>query len=461
MTRHFTRASNQSFEASSLTLPAPPYTIACHFNLDTLQDVEALWAIDDVTTGYDFVAVTAAGVLRDQITDNSTCTISGVVAGKWHTAVLVCAATNSRTIYLDGKPGTTNTNTESRTFTHLLFGGYGSSNASDGIVATPAIWNCALIPSEVLAFASGVHPTRIRPANLWMPPGNFDALMAGGPVMQSRRGAFAFTNNNAVGISNLAPPVEPEFLPRRRRRLASGAAGRVASIAVTEANDTAALVALHSGSLLASLVEANDSASISAHVRHLISIAATEAADSAAIVASSGIVSLKIPVIAPYKSDDTIGTKTLQVYVFSGGSLVTQGSAQTTGFTALPNITNGWMVTVNVVANGGFGDFCGLAVFSNITPSSGSQNARAVPLYSTPRSFPSSINIVAVKQFDDADTIVTPGYQLYDIDRNAVGSHVTSGIVAPAGTSKCYATKLTLTPDAYGGTQNWIEWDSG
>lgn len=188
------------------------------------------------------------------------------------------------------------------------------------------------------------------------------------------------------------------------------------------------------------------------------------AAAKASVGAASGVgtatglngVALNIGVIAPYLTTDTIGTKTLQVYHFppGGGSLVAWGSAQTTGFVAIPGITNGWMVNVSVLSDGAYGDFCGVAVFSNINGS----DKRAVPLYSPPQSVPASLNLIAFEQYALSDT-PTPGYQLYDINGSAVGGHVLSGIVAVPGVTNCYAALVTTTPDAHYGSFNFIKWD--
>jgi hypothetical protein len=110
-----------------------------------------------------------------------------------------------------------------------------------------------------------------------------------------------------------------------------------------------------------------------------------------------------ILVIAPYLTTDTIGTKSYQIGTISGGVL-TFGSAVTTGFTAIPNITNGWWTTVTVVPNGTYGDFTGIARFSNINGS----NYRAIELYSPPTALPVNLVIDKIAPFSTSETTEAP-----------------------------------------------------
>lgn len=165
--------------------------------------------------------------------------------------------------------------------------------------------------------------------------------------------------------------------------------------------------------------------------------------------------SINILVRAPYLSTDTIGTKSVQVYDIESGVLTAVGSAQTSGFSAVPNIANGWNVTIPVVPNGDHGDFAGIAVFSNINGTS----KAAVELYSPPTSAPAILVQCKIAPFSSLDTIGTPGYRLYDSVGSAIGAHETSGILAITGITNGYVTKLTLTPDGALGFQGSIVWD--
>lgn len=172
-------------------------------------------------------------------------------------------------------------------------------------------------------------------------------------------------------------------------------------------------------------------------------------------VTPNEITTVDILVRCPYVPTDTLGTKTVQVYDIQGGVLTAVGGAVTTGFSAIPNVTNGWTVKLALEPNGAYGDFAGIAVFSNIN---GSGKA-AVELYSPPSEDPASLVQCKIAPFRESDTIGTPGYQLYDSSGSTVGSHVTAGILAISGVTNGYVTKLTLTPDANNGFQGSILWD--
>lgn len=158
---------------------------------------------------------------------------------------------------------------------------------------------------------------------------------------------------------------------------------------------------------------------------------------------------------APYLTTDSIGTKQFRLYTVVGGVQTAVGGLVTTGFTAIPNITNGWRVKVRVAPNGSYGDFYGFAVFENINGS----GKRAVCVNSPPTSTPLSLNVCRVAPFLAIDPIGTPGYQVYDADGNTVGSHTTSGIASISGVTNGYAANITLTPDATNGFQGDITWD--
>lgn len=157
----------------------------------------------------------------------------------------------------------------------------------------------------------------------------------------------------------------------------------------------------------------------------------------------------------PYLSTDTIGTKSVQLYGIVAGVLTAIGSAITTGFYAIPNVTNGWNVLLQVTPNGAFGDFAGIAVFSNIN---GSEKA-AVEVYSPPTSSPSALVQCKIAPFRAADTIGTPGYQLYSSTGAAIGSRVTAGILPVSGVTNGYVARISLTPDALKGFQGSVLWD--
>jgi hypothetical protein len=158
---------------------------------------------------------------------------------------------------------------------------------------------------------------------------------------------------------------------------------------------------------------------------------------------------------APYLSTDLIGTKQFRIYTVVAGVQSAVGGLVTTGFNTIPNVANGWMVRVQAAPNGSYGDFYGIAVFENINGSA----KRAVELYSPPTSTPLALNVCKRAPFLATDPISTPGYQVYDANGAAVGSHVTTNIAPISGVTNGYAANITLSPDATKGFQGCIVWD--
>jgi len=96
--------------------------------------------------------------------------LTAYTVGQWHHVAGVYPATNSRTVYLDGVAGNTETTnlasaSAGRTAIGALYKNVGS-NFFDGRVAEVGIWNVALTAVEITALSRGVSPRRIRPESL-------------------------------------------------------------------------------------------------------------------------------------------------------------------------------------------------------------------------------------------------------------------------------------------------------
>ncbi len=285
---------------------------------------------------------------------------------------------------------------------------------------------------------------------------------------------FTFTAANAVGTSvasGASNSVTPSTVPDAPTigTASVGNASASVSFAAPVSNGGATITGYTAtsspGGITASVSQAGSGAitvtGLTNGTPYTFTVHATNLNGNSAESGSSNSVTpaavVSILVRAPYLSSDALGAKTFQVYEILAGVLTAVGGAVTSGFTAIPNITNGWWVDVSVIPNGAYGDFAGIAVFSNIN---GSGKA-AVELYSPPTSTPTSLVIDKIAPYLSTDTISTPGYQLYDITGNVSGSHVTAGILAISGITNGYVTKLTLTPDANHGAQYGILWDGG
>ncbi len=157
----------------------------------------------------------------------------------------------------------------------------------------------------------------------------------------------------------------------------------------------------------------------------------------------------------PYLTTDTLGTKSYQLYDGDGNAI---GSAVTTGFVDIGDITNAWWVLIPVSSNDGVGGFNGLIRYANIN---GSTYA-AEELNSRPPTAQTSFIICKKAPFLTTDTVITPQYKIYDSAAASWGSWITAGIWAiPGGPTNGYAAKITRTADSRGGVQDGIKWYTG
>ncbi len=157
---------------------------------------------------------------------------------------------------------------------------------------------------------------------------------------------------------------------------------------------------------------------------------------------------------APYLTTDTIGTKSYQLYDGDGNAV---GSAVTTGFVDIGDITNAWWVLIPVTSNDNAGGFNGVIRYANIN---GTDYA-AEELNSRPPTAQTSFIICKKAPFLTTDVVVTPQYKIYDSVAGAYGSWVTTGIWAIPSVTNGYAAKITRTADSRGGVQDGIKWFTG
>jgi len=156
--------NNHSITASGLSLPRP-FTIACWFN-PTSVTTRGLFRIIETTHRCGELLVNGSGACIFQQVGSSiqTATSSNTYsANTWAHACGVSAASNSRTVYLDGT-GTSNS------------GNLGTLNNATNIeigwsffsgrLAECGIWDIALTADDVASLAKGYTCDRVRPENL-------------------------------------------------------------------------------------------------------------------------------------------------------------------------------------------------------------------------------------------------------------------------------------------------------
>lgn len=170
--------SSSYMQATSTPVTAEPFTMVCWFNPTNVSTDGALMAIGNSAgsnrfqmnmngaTGGDTIAISSVGA--STATTNST---NLFTANTWHHAAAVCTSTTSRTIYLNGVQGNTNTTPVTIAGVNNIIVGARYNGGTRGFfantkVAEVAIWNLALTTDEILSLSKGFAPYLIRPSNL-------------------------------------------------------------------------------------------------------------------------------------------------------------------------------------------------------------------------------------------------------------------------------------------------------
>lgn len=177
--RNFVAASSQYGNSASFTGATDyPMTLAVWANPTVTNVAAGIIAVNSPTTSRAGISCGAGGSLAAFCSDSSGVTASSSFTnasawtpGVWAHACAVFAATNSRSIYING------TLSASDTATNLLAGAdrvvigmriaSGSPGAYfSGVLAEAAVWNVALSAPEIASLAAGFKPNRVRPQNL-------------------------------------------------------------------------------------------------------------------------------------------------------------------------------------------------------------------------------------------------------------------------------------------------------
>jgi hypothetical protein len=179
--------------------------MACWFNTDNVTQLRALLTLTQATATIVYETLYIAGnvagdpirVLSNANAISITST-SGVTQGQWHHGCFVAAATNSRTVYLDGG----NSATSSSSFTPSGINTFNigcfldlSTEFFDGRMAEIGVWNVGLNASEVASLADGMTCDKVRPQSLvFYAPLVRDLIDA--------KGGLTITNNNTATVAD-------------------------------------------------------------------------------------------------------------------------------------------------------------------------------------------------------------------------------------------------------------------
>lgn len=171
MARFYVAASSQYSIGTPLVGQNTPYTFACWFSATSYPASASYICAYQVSSSQAFRIGESGGNMYAQQYDGSsagTSLIARPAAGAYHHLAGVFTSSASRTVYLDGVAGATNTTAVIENWTpgSMFLATDGVGGFLNGALAECAIWNVALDAGEVLGLAKGVCPMNIRPQSL-------------------------------------------------------------------------------------------------------------------------------------------------------------------------------------------------------------------------------------------------------------------------------------------------------
>ncbi len=196
----FANASSQYLIGGSAPVTAVPLTISAWFRITTDGGSGVICAVGDATTHCRLGV--AAGQIQALAQGSSTgislTTGSVTVAGGWAHCAAVFPGNASRTAYLNGVSGTTNTTIVTQNaFNETLIGARRITTLGQfigGHIAEVGVWNATLTDEEIAGLAKGFRCRMIRPQSL-----RFDLRMI--RDLQDLSRALAMTNTNGATVS--------------------------------------------------------------------------------------------------------------------------------------------------------------------------------------------------------------------------------------------------------------------
>ena len=210
MAYNFVRASLQHL-IGSLNINASPCTVSYWGNAAVNTLALGSFSISDSTGNEAIRSFFAGNLAGDPVNigpiDNGvggagSNSLSAFSTNTWHHVGGILNSTTSRTVYLDGVAGTTNTVSSDPTgLTTIVIGGImvNSSPGSrfDGFLSEFGVWNTALTVGEIISLSKGFSPKKVRPQSLrfYAPLIRTAANYIGGVILANQNSPTAVSHN--------------------------------------------------------------------------------------------------------------------------------------------------------------------------------------------------------------------------------------------------------------------------
>lgn len=158
--------SNDRLEFASAPVSAPPLTMACWANPDSVSAAIMIALSNSSSEGNRYQLGVLSGSVLSSALPGADATKSGAVTGQWQHFASVQASLSSRIAYLDGVAGTESTVTATTTGVNATRIGAILGAWFNGRIAEVGIWSAALTQAEIASLAKGISPKLVRPSSL-------------------------------------------------------------------------------------------------------------------------------------------------------------------------------------------------------------------------------------------------------------------------------------------------------
>lgn len=309
------RASSQYAEATSSCLGSgtlTTFTLAGWYKPSSIANGTVIGIGRSSTAPYIAMGMDGSGLVFIEVSDGSGVNVTGgtLSNGVWAHIGGVQASATSRTAYLNGAAGTTNTTSKTpsgldrTTIGGLVLNGSRLSFAG-GDIGECSVWNVALTTAEMLMLAAGMSPLCVRPQSLVF----YAPLTQATSPEQDLRGSLALTFG-AAG----AAPTKATSHPRVFKPISTATvlvpSSTITNVAVTQASTTDTAIALSRQSI-STITLASDANSALAISRSSITVVGT-ASDSSIAQSVSKTKQKTISLPSETNTAQVIGTSSLK-----------------------------------------------------------------------------------------------------------------------------------------------------
>jgi hypothetical protein len=203
---------NQYLSTASAPVTSWPLTMACWFNVVNVTTQHVLMCVGKLNDNERFVLQAAGHLAGDPVATNyiesgntsyRADSTTGFSANTWTHACAVHTSASSRTAYINGGSGGSNTGSATLSnsgINSVLIGAqsnflFPATSHTSGLIAEVGIWSAALTADEIASLAKGMSCDKVRPQSLVF----YAPLVRN---LQDVRGGLTITNNNTATVTN-------------------------------------------------------------------------------------------------------------------------------------------------------------------------------------------------------------------------------------------------------------------